>query len=135
MTMNNISTSGGLTEHDSSHSWTFLGMQQLTGMWLHTLMNHSMVSHLMGVQLKISNSFKLPQLIKLFEKKWSWKFESLIFFPWKTIVFFLTFVWDFGSKIEISWKFDHQFWLMYSIPCSQFLQMLSRVGWLYGKVI
>ena len=44
------------------------------------------------------------------------------------------FLWDFWSKIKILWKFDYQFWIMYSIPCYQFLRILRRLVWLYGNV-
>ena len=46
---------------------------------------------------------------------------------------FLIFLWNFWSKIKISWKFDYRFWIMYSIPCYQFLRILRRLVWLYGN--
>ena len=92
-----------------------------------------MVGHPVGATLEILNSFKFPPFIHSIEKKKSWKFESLISFL-ENYGIFSDILRDFSSKIEFSWRFDHQFWLMYSIRCSQFLQMLSRIGWLYGKV-
>ena len=83
-------------------------------------------------------NFKFLQIATIDETFW----EEMILKIWKSNIFSLE---DYGifsdfcvGFREQNWnfmKFDHQFWLMYSIPCSQFLQMLNRVGWLYGKVI
>ena len=82
-------------------------------------------------------NFKFLQTFTIDIIYWEEKFLKI----WKSNLFslkiygiFVTFLCNFGCKIKTSWKFHHQLWLMYSIQCSQFLRIFSRLDWVHGKV-
>ena len=100
-------------------------------------MGHFMVGHPESVKSKILNYFKFPPLTKLIEKTKIPKIWRSSLFSLESCFFFL-FLWDFRRKLRfcesLTINSDGQFQITYSISCSQFLRMFSRLAWLYGKV-
>ena len=92
------------------------------------------------LSLKNLNFFKSSPLIQLIKRRKSWKFDDLIFFHERVMVFVFNFLYDFGCKIKISkkkkrvWTSIVTYLLKWKELRSQFLRMFSRFGWLYGKV-